>query len=63
MVFILVMDLPNSLLNKAGEIGLLSPLSCRNTAQRMSLYANDVAISMVLCKKDESHHSYFGKVG
>lgn len=44
MLFILVMDILNSVFNKACEIGLLSPLSCRNPGQQISLYADDVAI-------------------
>ena len=44
MLFILVMDVLNSLFSKAGEMGLLQPLSRRNPNQRISLYADDVAL-------------------
>ena len=44
MLFILVMDVLNSLFVKAGEEGLLQPLSSRISGQRLSLYADDVAL-------------------
>ena len=44
MLFILVMDVLNSLFVKAGEDGLLQPLSSRISEQRLSLYADDVAL-------------------
>jgi len=44
MLFILVMDVLNSLFVKAGEEGLLQPLSQRISGQRLSLYADDVAL-------------------
>jgi hypothetical protein len=44
MLFILVMDVLNSLFVKAGEEGLLQPLSSRISEQRLSLYADDVAL-------------------
>jgi len=44
MLFILVMDVLNSLFVKAGEEGLLQPLSPRISGQRLSLYADDVAL-------------------
>uniref|UniRef100_A0A0A9AE32 Reverse transcriptase domain-containing protein n=1 Tax=Arundo donax TaxID=35708 RepID=A0A0A9AE32_ARUDO len=44
MMFILIMDVLNSLFIKAGDEGLLQPLSSRSTRQRVSLYANDVAL-------------------
>jgi hypothetical protein len=37
MLFILVMDVLNSLFSKAREMGLLQPLSHRNPNQRISL--------------------------
>lgn len=42
MLFILVMDVLNSLFLKAETEGLLQPL--HSTGQRMSLYADDVAL-------------------
>ena len=42
MLFILVMDVLNSLFLKAEAEGLLSPLL--STGQRLSLYADDVAL-------------------
>jgi hypothetical protein len=44
MLFILVMDVLNILFVKAGEEGLLQPLSHRISGQRLSLYADDVAL-------------------
>ena len=44
MLFIIVMDVLNSLVTKAGEEGLLQPLSRRAAGQRISLYADDVAL-------------------
>ena len=44
MLFIIVMDVLNSLVTNAGEEGLLQPLSRRATGQRISLYADDVAL-------------------
>ncbi|GJM86847.1 hypothetical protein PR202_ga02745 [Eleusine coracana subsp. coracana] len=44
MLFIIVMDVLNSLFMKAGEVGLLRPLSARATNHRISLYADDVAL-------------------
>jgi len=44
MLFIVVMDVLNSLVTKAGEEGLLQPLSRRAAGQRISLYADDVAL-------------------
>jgi len=46
MLFILVMDVLNSLFTKAGELELLQPLSRRNLGQRISLYTDDVAMSI-----------------
>lgn len=40
MLFILIMDVLNSLFTKAGEIGLLQPLARSNVSQRISLYAD-----------------------
>lgn len=44
MLFIIVMDVLNSLFVKASEGGLLQPLSNRTAGQRLSLYADDVAL-------------------
>jgi len=44
MLFIIVMDVLNSLFVKAGNEGLLQPLSQRVSGQRFSLYADDVAL-------------------
>jgi hypothetical protein len=44
MLFILIMDVLNSLFLKAGEMELLQPLANRRQDQRISLYANDVAL-------------------
>jgi len=44
MLFILVMDVLNSLFTKAGEIGLLQPLARHNASQTILLYADDVAL-------------------
>lgn len=44
MLFILVMDVLNSLFTKAGEVGLLQPLARGKIKQRISLYADDVAL-------------------
>lgn len=44
MLFILVMEVLNSLFTKAEEVGLLQPLTRGNSGQRISLYADDVAL-------------------
>lgn len=44
MLFILVMDVLNSLFTKAGEVGLLAPLVRRSPLQRISLYADNVTL-------------------
>jgi len=44
VLFILVMDVLNSIFVKAEEDGLLLPLSRRISGQRLSLFANDVAL-------------------
>ena len=44
MQFILVMDVLNSLIEKASNEGLLQPLSTRSTHNHVSLYANDVVL-------------------
>jgi hypothetical protein len=46
MLFILVMDVLNSLFTRAAEAGLLQPLSTRPIQHRISLYADDVALSL-----------------
>lgn len=49
MVFILVMDVLNSLVVKACELGLLQPLLHRGSGQRISLYADDVVLYFRPC--------------
>lgn len=44
MLFILVMDILCAMVKKASEEGLLQPLATRALQQRISLYADDVAI-------------------
>lgn len=44
MLFILVMDVLNSMFTKASNLGLLQPIEGRNPDQRISLYADDVAL-------------------
>jgi hypothetical protein len=44
MLFIMVMDVLNSLVTKASELGLLQPLMRRGNGQRVSLYADDVVL-------------------
>lgn len=44
MLFILVMDVLNSMVTRTSEAGLLQPLSSRPIQHRISLYADDVAI-------------------
>jgi hypothetical protein len=44
MLFILVMDVLNSLFTKAEGLGLLQPFTRGNNGQRISLYADDVAL-------------------
>lgn len=38
------MDVLNSLFVRATDLGLLQPLSNRTTGQRLSLYADDLAL-------------------
>ena len=45
MLFILAMDVLNSLFQKASDEGLLQPLSRRRINHRVSLYADDVSCS------------------
>lgn len=47
MLFIIVMDVLNSLFAKAENEGLLQPLSRRVAGQRLSLYADDVALFII----------------
>jgi hypothetical protein len=49
MLFILVMDVLNSLIMKALEQGLMQPLLRRGSGQRVSLYTVDVVLFMQLC--------------
>jgi hypothetical protein len=44
MLFIMVMDVLNSLIAKATERGLLQPILRRGTGQRLSLYVDDVVM-------------------
>jgi hypothetical protein len=44
MLFILVMDVLNSLISKASERELLQPILRRGTGQRVSIYADDVVM-------------------
>lgn len=44
MIFILIMDVLNSLIAKASEQGLLQPILRRGNGQRTSLYADDVVL-------------------
>jgi hypothetical protein len=46
MLFIIVMDVLNSLITKALEQGLLQPLLRRGNGQRVSLYTDDVVLFM-----------------
>jgi hypothetical protein len=52
MLFVLAMDVLNSLFCKAGELGLLQPLAQRNHGQRVSLYADDVALFIKPVEED-----------
>jgi len=44
ILFILIMDVLNSLFTKAGDFGLLQPPCRGNLGQRISLYADDVVL-------------------
>jgi hypothetical protein len=44
MLFILVMDVLNQLVQRASEEGLLQPLSTRNMQHCISLYADDAVL-------------------
>jgi len=44
MLFILVMDVLNCLIEKASNEGLLQPLAARNIHHRVSLYTDDVVL-------------------
>jgi hypothetical protein len=46
MLFILVMDVLNSLFSRASDMGLLQPLLRNRNGQRVSLYADDVVLFM-----------------
>lgn len=52
MLFILVMDVLNSLVMKACEEGLLQPILTRRGGQRISLYADDVMLFLQPCLND-----------
>jgi hypothetical protein len=52
MLFVLAMDVLNSLFCKAGELGLLQPLAQRNRGQRVSLYADDVTLFIKPVEED-----------
>ena len=44
MLFILVMDILNNVIEKASNVGLLQALSTRSIHHRVSLYADDVVL-------------------
>lgn len=44
MIFIVVMDVLNSMISQASQVGLLRPLSARGVRHRKSLYADDVVL-------------------
>uniref|UniRef100_A0A0A8XQ40 Uncharacterized protein n=1 Tax=Arundo donax TaxID=35708 RepID=A0A0A8XQ40_ARUDO len=44
MLFVLVMDVLNSLISKASDLGLFKALSNRGPSHRLSLYADDVVL-------------------
>jgi hypothetical protein len=44
MLFIIVMDVLNSLVLKAHDLGLLQPFLRRDRGQHISLYAKDVVL-------------------
>jgi hypothetical protein len=44
MLFILAMDVLNSLFQKANELGFMEPLIRRGKGQRVSLYVDDVVL-------------------
>ena len=46
ILFILVMDVLNSLIAKVSEEGMLQPLLNRGNGQRLSLYADNVVLSI-----------------
>ena len=52
MLFILVMDVFNSIVKKANDEGLLQPLAARNIHHRVSLYADDVVLFLRLVATD-----------
>ena len=44
MLFILVMDVLNRMVQKANNEGLLQPLAMRNIHHRVSIYVDDVVL-------------------
>jgi hypothetical protein len=60
ILFILVMDVLNSLFGKADAEGLLSPLL--SAGQRLSLYADDVALFISSNGQDLQHTKIFCKL-
>jgi hypothetical protein len=52
MLFILVMDILNSLISKASEQGLLQPIMRQGHGQRVSIYADDVVLFLKPCMEE-----------
>ncbi|WVZ97153.1 LOW QUALITY PROTEIN: hypothetical protein U9M48_042708, partial [Paspalum notatum var. saurae] len=52
VLFIIVMNVLNSLINRASDAGLLQPILARGAAQRVSLYADDVVLFLQRCTDD-----------
>jgi hypothetical protein len=52
MLFVLAMDVLNSLFCKGGELGLLQPMAQRNHGQRVSLYVDDVTLFIKPVEED-----------
>jgi len=64
MLFILVMDVFNSIVKKANDEGLLQPLAARNIHHRVSLYADDVVLFLRLVATDFTWlRTYCGYLG
>lgn len=66
MLFILVMDVLNSLISRVCQVGLLKPLPVRGLHHRVSLYADDVVVFLRPVASDLSLIKHilqlFGKV-
>ncbi|WVZ79231.1 hypothetical protein U9M48_026835 [Paspalum notatum var. saurae] len=52
MLFIIVMDVLNALLNRASDAGLLQPILANGPTQRVSLHADDVVLFLRPCATD-----------